>query len=449
LDSKAVAKPKEVCMLRAIRSAKGGCLLLLGCLLGPITLIGQVVDEPINYAVDPGFEEGTAFTEVGVGAPGWNFWTTNDVFLDELQPHTGNFCGALGLTLSNPYQEVGYGQWVEGLTPDATYIMTAFGSIDYYEPTDPMQWGLYIGVQNFGGDKVQTTIYDLEYTPVILVFTMGSDVTGADIFAWRGPGGEARADDYGVWDYHNYLINPDFESNDLSSWDLWNYNTAIDTQNPHGDVCAAAILDGEGGFAQLIPNLIPGVTYGMKGFAKVTNEGDMVWWGVKNYGSDQVAAEVTQTAFTEGNIAFTMGAENTTAEVFFWKASGGPAYCDDLLVCKMIDAPGGTAVNRHIEHNVPDRPTLYQNYPNPFNSETTIDYDLSQGAAVKIELFDISGHYVRTLVNEWQSEGNHLVKWNGRDVNERPLSSGVYIVQLRVDTESGVMRESKKVTLLQ
>ncbi|MBN1466157.1 T9SS type A sorting domain-containing protein [candidate division KSB1 bacterium] len=422
---------------------------LILCAFCPVVLLGQVTEEPINHAVDPGFEDGTAFTDVGSGAPGWNNWTTFDVFVDDYMPHTGTYSATLPETFSQNYQEVGYGQWVTGLVPDATYVMTAFASIDYYDPNDSMQWGLYIGVQNFGRDKVQTIVFDYEFTPVILLFTMGADCTGADIWAWRGPGGEARSDDYGVWDYHNYLVNADFETNDFTGWDYWNYNSAITADEPHSGTSATVILDGEGGFAQLIPNLLPGATYGMKGFAKVANEGDMAWWGVKNYGSDQVDVEVTQTDYTEGNISFTMGAENTTAEVFFWKESGGQAYCDDFLVCKMIDAPGAADVSRHRTETLPDAFTLQQNYPNPFNSETTIRYELDAAGQVNLAVYDVTGQLVQTLVHDWQSAGSQQVRWDGRDAAAQPLSSGVYILRLQVTTLAGLAQRTRKMTLLQ
>ncbi|MBN1559893.1 T9SS type A sorting domain-containing protein [candidate division KSB1 bacterium] len=416
-------------------------LLLLAC---SFVLFGQVTEEPINYAVDPGFEDGTAFTAVGSGAPGWNNWTTYDVFVDDYMPHTGKYSATLPETFTQAYQEVGYGQWVENLVPDATYIMTAFGSIDYYDPNDSMQWGLYIGVQNFGRDKVQITMFDYDFKPVILLFTMGPDSTGADIWAWRGPGGEARTDDYGVWDYHNYLINADFETADFTGWDYWNYNSAIASDEPHGGACLATILDGEGGFAQLIPNLVPGATYGMKGFAHVSNEGDVAWWGVKNYGSDQVDVEVNQTSYTEGNIAFTMGAENTTAEVFFWKSSGGAAQCDDFLVCKMIDAPGSAAVAQHRQKAIPAAHALQQNHPNPFNAGTIISYTLATPERVTLTLYNSSGQYIATLVDREEQSGGHDVFWDGTDRDGQPMTSGVYIYSLK----TGERIQQKKLLLL-
>ena len=64
---------------------------------------------------------------------------------------------------------------------------------------------------------------------------------------------------------------------------------------------------------------------------------------------------------------------------------------------------------------------LYGNYPNPFNPQTTIRYETMQSQRVKIEVFDITGRLLATLVNKKQLSGKHEIKWNASD-----LPSGVY-----------------------
>jgi hypothetical protein len=71
---------------------------------------------------------------------------------------------------------------------------------------------------------------------------------------------------------------------------------------------------------------------------------------------------------------------------------------------------------------------LYQNYPNPFNPNTTIRYELPQEGVVTIELFDILGQKVKTLVNEFQQADRYEV-----NVNANSIASGVYIYQLRIN----------------
>ncbi|MCP4582621.1 MAG: T9SS type A sorting domain-containing protein [candidate division Zixibacteria bacterium] len=69
---------------------------------------------------------------------------------------------------------------------------------------------------------------------------------------------------------------------------------------------------------------------------------------------------------------------------------------------------------------------LYQNYPNPFNGSTTISYDLPQAADVTIEIYDILGRRVETLISRNQPVGSHSLIWNAED-----LTSGIYFYKLQ------------------
>jgi len=75
---------------------------------------------------------------------------------------------------------------------------------------------------------------------------------------------------------------------------------------------------------------------------------------------------------------------------------------------------------------VPDMPSLRQNYPNPFNSETQIQYYLPKAAPIAVEIFDLLGHKIRTLVDEQKEAGFHTVLWNGLDDNGSGVTSGFY-----------------------
>ncbi len=86
---------------------------------------------------------------------------------------------------------------------------------------------------------------------------------------------------------------------------------------------------------------------------------------------------------------------------------------------------------------VPTEFDLLQNFPNPFNPETTIRYNLPAASPVKLEIFDVLGRKVRTLVNaDRQNPGYHTVLWNGRDDRGRPAASGVYIYRIVSDKQS-------------
>ncbi len=74
---------------------------------------------------------------------------------------------------------------------------------------------------------------------------------------------------------------------------------------------------------------------------------------------------------------------------------------------------------------------LDQNYPNPFNPETTILYRVAELGDVKINIFNILGQKVRSLVNQQQPPGSYRVIWNGQNDAGRQVSTGVYIYQMQ------------------
>jgi len=95
-------------------------------------------------------------------------------------------------------------------------------------------------------------------------------------------------------------------------------------------------------------------------------------------------------------------------------------------------------------HELPTKFTLSQNYPNPFNPTTTIEYSVPSRTDVTIEIFNVLGQRVRTLVNEEKTAGSYRVEWNGRSDDGRSLSSGVYLYRF----ETGDFIDTKKMLLL-
>ncbi len=81
---------------------------------------------------------------------------------------------------------------------------------------------------------------------------------------------------------------------------------------------------------------------------------------------------------------------------------------------------------------IPNEYALYQNYPNPFNPSTTISYQLKEKGAVTLEVFDILGRRINSLVNNTvQSPGTHSLSWDGMNSHGEKVASGIYIYQLR------------------
>ena len=74
-------------------------------------------------------------------------------------------------------------------------------------------------------------------------------------------------------------------------------------------------------------------------------------------------------------------------------------------------------------------------YPNPFNPATTIRFTLNEAAAVNLQIFNIRGELVKTVVERDLAAGVHEQRWNGRDQLGRRVASGIYFYRLRMGGE--------------
>ncbi|MDD4310535.1 MAG: choice-of-anchor J domain-containing protein, partial [Candidatus Cloacimonetes bacterium] len=87
---------------------------------------------------------------------------------------------------------------------------------------------------------------------------------------------------------------------------------------------------------------------------------------------------------------------------------------------------------------------LKGNYPNPFNPETTISFSVNDITPVTIEVFNVKGQKVKTLVNDSKAAGNHTVVWKGMDDNNRAVGSGVYFFKM----SAGKYSSTKKMIMM-
>lgn len=100
-------------------------------------------------------------------------------------------------------------------------------------------------------------------------------------------------------------------------------------------------------------------------------------------------------------------------------------------------------VNINSLDGIPNKIGLEQNYPNPFNPNTKISYSIRKSGYVTLEIFNIIGKHILTLVDQTQSAGNYQVDFSSSNI-EGSLPSGIYIYTLRNDGIS----LSKKMILL-
>jgi predicted extracellular nuclease len=97
-----------------------------------------------------------------------------------------------------------------------------------------------------------------------------------------------------------------------------------------------------------------------------------------------------------------------------------------------------------ISGQMPLEYSLSQNYPNPFNPVTRLTYTLPQAGAVKIEIFNVTGQKVRTLVDGTMSAGQHTLTWRSVDDHGNEVASGLYFCRF----QAGDFKTVRKMVLL-
>jgi FlgD Ig-like domain len=86
-------------------------------------------------------------------------------------------------------------------------------------------------------------------------------------------------------------------------------------------------------------------------------------------------------------------------------------------------------INRD-DFGVPETYTLSQNYPNPFNPTTTIHFSIANPTDVRIDVYDMIGQHVTSLINTQMSAGKYNITWNGQDKNGSRVASGMYLYRM-------------------
>lgn len=84
-------------------------------------------------------------------------------------------------------------------------------------------------------------------------------------------------------------------------------------------------------------------------------------------------------------------------------------------------------------NKTPDAYVLKQNYPNPFNPNTTIQYHIPKSGFVKMDIYNMLGQKIKTLVNMKQNPGDYSVQWNGINGRNQPVSSGIYLLRFKIN----------------
>jgi Secretion system C-terminal sorting domain len=170
---------------------------------------------------------------------------------------------------------------------------------------------------------------------------------------------------------------------------------------------------------------------------RYSSAGD-VFWGYKP-GDPAVPEWPLPENLTYTNHALLVGGMGgyPLGDLYHWFPNLYPSWCSDRDIAHILPLTGPDEVKETMP--IPKEFALNQNYPNPFNPTTTITYRISMGGHVMLELYDVLGRKVVTLVDARQTLGDHSVMLDGSE-----LASGVYFYQLR--SAAGVI--TKKMILL-
>ncbi len=141
------------------------------------------------------------------------------------------------------------------------------------------------------------------------------------------------------------------------------------------------------------------------------------WWGT----TDSLAVD---------SLIYDYSDDPAAPVVVYWPVATEPFDIDQPT--PVIEPEGPT--------RLPSSPHLAQNYPNPFNPSTTIAFYLPRTARVRLEVFNVLGRRVTSLIDHRLSAGSHQVVWDAQDA-----ASGVYFY--RLSTEA--FATTRKMVLLQ
>jgi PKD repeat protein len=112
--------------------------------------------------------------------------------------------------------------------------------------------------------------------------------------------------------------------------------------------------------------------------------------------------------------------------VYINEGRGGRKYEN----CLTIDSVG------QIEEEIINTPLTCRNYPNPFNPRTTIEFDLPEKGEVRLNIYDIKGRKVKSMLNAVLEAGLQSFIWNGRNEDDIEVASGIYFYELKWEGQS-------------
>ena len=180
-------------------------------------------------------------------------------------------------------------------------------------------------------------------------------------------------------------------------------------------------------------------------YRAILNAGGDGGWGIYDGFSDSekweaISGGLTKTQAGAGDVSYVIASgpftinPNDTLSVAFAIIAGDNllALTQNVLSAKLKWQQILTEV-RSDSREIPSHFSLSQNYPNPFNPTTKIEFALPEDAYVQLEIFNIAGEKIISLISQELKAGYHSVTWNGLSEKNESVPSGIYFYKIKVN----------------
>jgi hypothetical protein len=370
---------------------------------------------------------------------GWKLFRNENGYLNEVSQAVGFL----------PYQEIRFCDWFDyDNDGDLDFILQGYGNRDELWKNEN---GTFV-------DATQETTLDLFVKPAQVSLNIGDVDNDGDLDVF------VQINDWTGDDIEALLLNDESEPGVRSFFDVAQFANLMQTGDRKGSTLLDYDMDGK------LDIFISSVEYNSIIYHNIGTETPNNWigfdlWGTKSnkdaigswislYAGGQKQVRYTKAATTwrlqdKPFAHFGIGQATAVDSVVIRWPMGDVEVFTDLAINqyhKIIELVG-TAVGNDEAKN-PRNPSTFQlaqNYPNPFNPKTNIDYEILRNSDVKLEIYDILGHYIATLVDEYQDVGKYKTSWDGRNDKGNRVPGGLYFYKLA----TGDVMLTKKMILLQ
>lgn len=235
--------------------------------------------------------------------------------------YAGTYCAKITGTQAYVYQSL-------ILSSNTTYVIEAYAKADSGDTVE-------LKAEKFNGaTSVNDTTTSASYVKKTVTFTTGLTNTGGQVtfIKWNAGANSGYADAFTLW--KSPVLNPNFETGALGSWNN-GMNGSVITTAPYAGTYCVQIAGTQAYVHQTVTGLQANTAYTVTAMLKA-DTGNTIELKVENFGGTAVSTTSTATAWTSVSRTFTTGSTNTTAQITFikWNNGAGNGYGDNFILTK-------------------------------------------------------------------------------------------------------------------